>query len=581
MSSSNQFRKHLLGSISERVFSRVCGASMLPAKLGKSSGITRRTLASIAIGSLVASGIAQAQGIGVLTAGRQRYIASAGSDSNPGTVASPWQTIAKVNAQMMIAGDTFHFNGGDTFTDATLTPVAGGAAGAGSVKFTSYGTGLATISLSAASAVSITNLSYVTIDSLICTGATGTTQGGISTTNTGQNSNIVISNCIVSGFAGNGIEFNSTGTGILTNTYVLNCTTHDNTGAKITTAGSSGIYFKGTYAAQFTGIYNYNGITVSNCVSYNNSGINGTSNWVGSGIFASACQNATVINCTAYNNGTNNNCPIGGPVGIFFADAKNSFMISCESYLNKTNFGTLGLDGDGFDLDGGCIGCIIEYCYAHDNYGDGFLVFSYTDGTVTANTGSIVRFCVAEKNAVNTKDHNADINLSNISATLSGVQVYNNTVYSNSLTVAASCLTLSGAMTATLINNIFYAASGTFILTETGSGAGITMSGNDYWTPGAFKLIWNLVTYTSLSAWQSATSQDSLGLNVDPMLTSPGNGGTIGPGNSLLTLSAYKLLPGSPMIKAGQPYATYSITPGTRDFYNNTLGTPSIGAHCP
>ncbi len=65
------------------------------------------------------------------------YVSASGSDSNPGSLASPWQTITKVNATTT-TGRTVHFNGGDRFEGA-LSLHSG-------TNYTSYGTGRATIS---------------------------------------------------------------------------------------------------------------------------------------------------------------------------------------------------------------------------------------------------------------------------------------------------------------------------------------------------------------------------------------------------------------------------------------------------
>lgn len=537
------------------------------------SGISRRDLFGVAVASLIAGEHAQAQ---IFVSTRNYYIAASGNDSNPGTLASPWLTIGKVSANTMLTGDVYHFNGGDTFTDATLT------LNSGSVRVTSYGTGLATISLSAATGCTVTDRSNIIIDSLIFVGTAGTTQAGISINCTGTNkiSNITVSNCVVSGFAGNGIEFIATTGGIITNPKVLNCTVHDNTKIKTGNQGSSGIHFFGTYGSQTSGVYNFQNALVSNCIAYNNTGATGATNWVGSGIFLSSSSNSSIKNSTGHDNGANNTFAGAGPVGIYLFDSINSQIVSCESYLAKTQT----VDGDGFDCDGGVINCTIEYSYSHQNQGHGILIFSYSDGFVTANTGSTIRFCVAEKNASNATAQQGDIVVFNASGTTSGVAVYNNTVYASTIRATCGALALVNSSTGVIANNIFFAASGTNIIATTGTLGAIGLHSNDYWTPGAFVIKWSGTTYSSLATWQAATSQDATGLNVDPTLTNPGNGGTIGAGNPLSGLTAYLLLGGSPMIHTGINLTTsFSINPGSQDFYSNaiTAATLSIGAHCP
>ncbi len=67
------------------------------------------------------------------------YVSAAGSDTNPGTSAAPWRTIAKVNSATLAAGDTIHFRCGDTWRE-TLVPQKSGSATA-KVTYTSYDTG--------------------------------------------------------------------------------------------------------------------------------------------------------------------------------------------------------------------------------------------------------------------------------------------------------------------------------------------------------------------------------------------------------------------------------------------------------
>lgn len=68
------------------------------------------------------------------------YVSAAGSDSNSGTSeGSAWQTIDKVNAATLSAGDQVLFRRGDTFR-GTLTPHASGTSG-NPIRFDAYGSG--------------------------------------------------------------------------------------------------------------------------------------------------------------------------------------------------------------------------------------------------------------------------------------------------------------------------------------------------------------------------------------------------------------------------------------------------------
>lgn len=64
---------------------------------------------------------------------------STGSDSNPGTLALPWQTISKVNGTTLTAGQSVGFKAGDTWREQLTVPSAGSAGSP--ITFTSYGAG--------------------------------------------------------------------------------------------------------------------------------------------------------------------------------------------------------------------------------------------------------------------------------------------------------------------------------------------------------------------------------------------------------------------------------------------------------
>lgn len=109
-------------------------------------------------------------------------------------------------------------------------------------------------------------------------------------------------------------------------------------------------------------------------------------------------------------------------------------------------------------------------------------------------------------------------------------------------------------------------------------------------TGASFSVKWGSTTYTSLASWLTAASTqetingERVGLSVDPMLTSPGSGGTLGDTTLLASLSAYKLKVGSPMVDAGLnlTQAPYSLSLGLRDYYGNNLplgAAYDMGAH--
>ena len=108
---------------------------------------------------------------------------------------------------------------------------------------------------------------------------------------------------------------------------------------------------------------------------------------------------------------------------------------------------------------------------------------------------------------------------------------------------------------------------------------------NCYWPTGA---AFQVSGYDSLSARRSAAGQEmhageAVGMRVDPLLSGPGTGGTIGDTTQLGTLTAYQLQGASPCADAGlDPRALFSVDPGPRDFFGNTIpngGGHAVGAH--
>ena len=99
------------------------------------------------------------------------YVATTGSDSNPGTLASPWKTIQHA-ASTVQAGDTVYIRAG-TYTESVNIGVSGSAT-AGPVTFQSYpgeqaiidGTGLTPSTSDVQGLINIVSQSYVTINGL-------------------------------------------------------------------------------------------------------------------------------------------------------------------------------------------------------------------------------------------------------------------------------------------------------------------------------------------------------------------------------------------------------------------------------
>ena len=67
------------------------------------------------------------------------YFSNSGSNSNTGTIGSPWATLDKLNSVSLVPGDGVYLKAGDTFTGPL--PINQSGSAGNSIKFDSYGSG--------------------------------------------------------------------------------------------------------------------------------------------------------------------------------------------------------------------------------------------------------------------------------------------------------------------------------------------------------------------------------------------------------------------------------------------------------
>lgn len=103
------------------------------------------------------------------------------------------------------------------------------------------------------------------------------------------------------------------------------------------------------------------------------SGVPGTGGHTGNGIVIGQANRVLMERNEVHHTGwLNDNC--GGPAGIW---AWDSNLVNIQfNEAHHVSDGT-GCDGDGFDFDGSTTNSIMQYNYAHDNDGAGFLVWQF------------------------------------------------------------------------------------------------------------------------------------------------------------------------------------------------------------
>ncbi|MEF3133022.1 right-handed parallel beta-helix repeat-containing protein [Rhizobium sp. 268] len=523
------------------------------------------------------------------------YVDPAGSDSNDGlSPATAWQTLSKVNAATLTPGSSVLFKGGSTFT-GQLTLSEGKHFGSSGLAttFGSYGTGNATIQagVNSDNGISALNPHHITIQDLILvgTGSTVSTGTGCALTNDQLGSTklagVSLLRLDISAYGVDGIAAYTGSTAYAANSasgfsglLIDGCTVHDNTG-NATTGTGNGITLQGLYGLLNFAASHTNCI-IRNCKIYNNTGKAGLSQHSGNGVLLGQCSGALVEYCEAYNNGANNS-NAAGPVGIWMYDTTNSTIQFCESHHNKTGVGTA--DGGGFDIDGGCQGCIIQYCYSHDNYGPGYQLYQYSDAAnIKTLSNNLIRYNISENDGTQAPTTKGSVHLgtADLARANTGNAIFNNTLYSS--VASANGLYLDSNpdkfTTTYFANNIVYlTGASTKVINSTPSAVpGILCIGNCYSSPST-SIKWGATTYTTFSNWRTAfpTQETVAGAAVfkaaNPTLVGTVPVGNINGFNSAL-LGAYKTQGASVCRNGGQNLnSLYGITVGSQDLYGNAI----------
>jgi Secretion system C-terminal sorting domain/Right handed beta helix region len=529
------------------------------------------------------------------------YVSPTGNNTDGLSPATAWTGTTKVNSATFLAGDKVLFEGGKTFVGNISITSADGNNATNPVTFSSYGTGRATISTTGTTVdgfkaydtqgITITNLifqgpgnsSYVKANNGI------NIYSDIATQLTG----FVIRNVEVKNFSAIGISFMQWGA--TANTGGFKRITMDS--LKVHDAKEAGIsIFCNENTATATSWQCY-GVRVTNCEVYNIPGYATTSH-KGSGIVLSQVDSVLIEKCVAYNTGTMNSA-CGGPGGIWLYSANNGLIQFCESHHNSSGTAT-GCDGLGFDLDGGVTNTTIQYCYAHDNDGAGYLLGNYSASRKWGT--NTVRYCVSVNDS---RTNNSSVTLFTASGTTwDGLKFYNNTVYSNPYGASSNGSNYrsqnaafqmsnygSSMINIECYNNILQTTGGVALMNIPNvfvTGTSPKFINNLYWTTGgAYKMTYGNSTYTSLANFRGTNREQisavNYGLNVDPLLTNASTAApTLFPA-STETLNAYKITASSPAKDAGLDLlSNFGINVGLRDYWNNISKSGAaydIGAH--
>jgi len=331
------------------------------------------------------------------------YISPSGNDNNSGTsTSSAWKSIGKVDSHHFNPGDSALFQGGQTFYGELKFYGAGGSS-TNRVTIGSYGSGRATINSGTSTGAWSLNTTGITFNNLKFVGTPGNISGqdGIRLENDTNNtirSGFTVTNCDISGYAEGGIIFGSdSSTMALNNISITNNNIYNNV-------------MTGIESYSVTTESNTN-VLISNNLVHDNYG-NNTSTVTGSGIMLQGLNGATVQYNSAYNNGA-----IGGNgLSGIWCYQSNKVVFQYNSAYN--NHGLHGDDGEGFDFDADTSNSIMQYNYAGNNDGSGFMLGQWWNDN--NETNDIIRYNISQNNG--RKDNYSGID---VWGKIENAQIYN------------------------------------------------------------------------------------------------------------------------------------------------------------
>ena len=275
-----------------------------------------------------------------------------GSDKNDGLAPeSAWKTVSRVNAAELGNGSSVLFRGGQVFAGTLeLGP------NATNVLVSSFGEGRATLYGGTGHGVVLDTVDAGTVRNITVTGCgrkAGSDGTGIVASDC---SSLTIEDVEVHGFRLAGVDVRG-GSGV----RIERVTARENGAAGITVNRGADIA---------------RNIVIRDCIAHSNAGDpKRLDNHSGNGIVVGGLENCTIEYCEAYNNGYDMPRTGNGPVGIWGYAAHNLTIQYCISHDNKTSPG--GMDGGGFDFDGGVTDSVLQYNLSYNNHGSGYLLCQY------------------------------------------------------------------------------------------------------------------------------------------------------------------------------------------------------------
>lgn len=509
--------------------------------------------------------------------GTSYYVSPNGDDTHDGlSPATAWKTVDKAAATTFAPGDSLLLEGGATFTTCvTFSGTLVQSTAQAPFTLSSYGNGAFTIMSSCqggqGAALTISGVNGFYLHGAVVRGNAGGARYGVLVENPGNATTdyVRIEGCNISGFyAGPGSYgseiFVSGIPGGLDRVLLLANTLHGDTPTSPDDNGITG-FGNGTNVTHAL----YQGNEVFNLGA--KPGAPGGS--LGNGILANGVDGGVIQYNVVHDVGRNTDT-CGGPAGIWAYASNNVVIQYNESYgVGPVGQPGGGCDWNGFDLDGSVTNSTMQYNYAHDNFGAGYLL--YIAGTWS---GNVVRYNLSENDG-------AGVDIAGSDAQTSDLAVYNNTFYLKGGKTPGNPIFAgvpgNGAVGGFVANNIFVSDGANEVVNFQPWGSvsfsGLAFVGNDYVATSNLAISYLGTFYTTVDDWRVGASKEtkmgtSTALVVDPKLSDPGHTGAIG-GYDAAKLAGYLLAKGSPLAGVGRDlHAEFGVDPGPNDLFGAPLG---------
>lgn len=505
------------------------------------------------------------------------FVRPRGDDAGPGTSTNAaWRTIERVNQSRLRPGDRVLFEAGASFGGNLVLSSEDAGTPYAPVVVGSFGEGRATILAGERAGITVENAGGVVLENLIVVGAgrTNNTGYGIRCDNTLTNAvrlaNLSITNVETRGFGIFGILVSGTHAGF-EHVRISHCVLRDNLRGGMEVAGR---------LAWDSPAYAHADVRVEHCQAFDNTGDpNYLKNHSGSGIVLYQVDGGVMEHCQAWNNGTLCQSSGGGGVGLWTCASRRVVIQHCESFANRTS----SADGGGFDIDGGCVECVLQYNYSHDNDGPGLMVYSYPYAS-HRDRGNVVRFNVSSNDSRKGTRY-AGLWVRTDGPSMTGLEIYNNTVVMGPWTDQAARFHARD-VEAKIRNNIFVSAGAAWPLRVEAPSDRLRFENNLYWREGGSPLIgWGGTTYASLQDWRAGTGQEAVngeptGVLADPALALAGTHPSGVGFQGMTSLRWFCPRPGSPALVSGLDLRDrFGLDSGSRDLLGASLdGRFPIGA---